>query len=195
MKNRNTRRGFTQIKRVGQALPDNAPVKGHFAAFTLIELLVVVLIIGILAAVALPKYRIAVEKSRIATMLPLLSSLKKAQETYKLVNGKYADNFNALDIELPAGGKTISTKQVDYTQYSVRLCTSPLCVPTSISAYPNIQESYYIEFYLEEPGSSLSNTKFCWADLNKNLANQVCKAVAGHDGPSISFGKNGYMLH
>ena len=61
----NTRRGFTQVKRVGQALPDNAPAKGYFAAFTLVELLVVVLIIGILAAVAVAQYQKAINKARV----------------------------------------------------------------------------------------------------------------------------------
>ena len=89
------------IKRVGQALPDNAPAKGHLAAFTLIELLVVVLIISILAAVALPQYKIAVAKSRVATILPLLKNISDAQEIYYLANGSYTNDSTELDIDIP----------------------------------------------------------------------------------------------
>ena len=55
--------------------------------FTLIELLVVVLIIGILAAVALPQYEKAVEKARIATAIPVLSSIKTEMDLFLLENG------------------------------------------------------------------------------------------------------------
>ncbi len=72
--------------------------------FTLIELLVVVLIIGILAAIALPQYQKAVWKSRNVQLKQIVSTLAKAQQSYYLANGTYAQTFDQLDVEI--GGLT-----------------------------------------------------------------------------------------
>ena len=70
-------------------------------AFTLIELLVVVLIIGILAAVALPQYQKAVVKARVAQSYTAVSSAAQAAESYKMANGNWPATFEDLDIEFP----------------------------------------------------------------------------------------------
>jgi len=67
-------------------------------AFTLIELLVVVLIIGILAAVALPQYQKAVWKSRAMQLLTLTKSIATAQEAHFLATNEYATSFGELDL-------------------------------------------------------------------------------------------------
>ena len=77
-------------------------VRGAYKGFTLIELLVVVLIIGILAAVAVPQYQKAVLKSRAATAFAMLKTLREAQDVYHLANGTYTTDLSKLDIDLPA---------------------------------------------------------------------------------------------
>ena len=103
-----TKRGFlnkgtflTTPHRPGGALP---PQVGKLTAhgFTLIELLVVVLIIGILAAVAVPQYQKAVEKARFASFIPLIKAVADAKSIYYLETGKWAETFAVLPIELPA---------------------------------------------------------------------------------------------
>ncbi|MBR4355782.1 MAG: prepilin-type N-terminal cleavage/methylation domain-containing protein [Elusimicrobiaceae bacterium] len=69
--------------------------------FTLIELLVVVLIVGILASVALPQYRRAVDKARLTQLITASKAIADAQKVYHLANGVYAISADELTVDLP----------------------------------------------------------------------------------------------
>ena len=69
-------------------------------AFTLIELLVVVLIIGIVAAVALPQYQKTTHKAKFASVFPLIREIRTAQELYALERGAYARDLSQLPIQI-----------------------------------------------------------------------------------------------
>ncbi len=70
----------------------------RLGGFTLIELLVVVLIIGILAAMAMPQYFKAVERSRMTEAVTLMDSIAKAQRRKFMQTNRYAETFEGLDV-------------------------------------------------------------------------------------------------
>ena len=86
--------------------------KEILGGFTLIELLVVVLIIGILAAVALPQYERAVNKARLTEAFILGKHLRDAQKMYFLANGSYARTYEDLGTDIPAGGQLTSPTKI-----------------------------------------------------------------------------------
>lgn len=85
--------------------------KCFLKGFTLIELLVVVLIIGILAAIALPQYQKTVERARASEALTNLRALVSAEKVYQMTNGTATTDLSLLDIqlsgEIDADGKMV----------------------------------------------------------------------------------------
>ncbi len=72
------------------------------AGFTLIELLIVIVIIGILAAIAIPKFGSTKDKSRLASVRSDVRNIMTAEEAYFFDNSAYAD-LTALQAATRAG--------------------------------------------------------------------------------------------
>ena len=75
--------------------------------FTLIELLTVTVIIGTLAAIAIPQYFRVKGKAYVTTMQSDLRNLATAQEMYFAEHGRYAANVGDLSNFRPTSGVTI----------------------------------------------------------------------------------------
>jgi len=140
--------------------------------FTLIELLVVVLIIGILSAVALPKYQQAVIKSRMAQVMPYLRAVKDAEEAYYLANGTYTEQYNDLDLG-------VSTCPKDWTCYWMDGGGIEANLKSSKGKLSLIQS---FDFRPQIP-----SVLYCWASNSTPNYIKICKSM----GPALPSGSTG----
>jgi type IV pilus assembly protein PilA len=68
--------------------------------FTLIELLVVIIIVGVLAAIALPSFLNQIGKARGSEAKSNLGTMNRSQQSYRLENNVFADNVARLDARI-----------------------------------------------------------------------------------------------
>ncbi len=137
--------------------------------FTLIELLVVVLIIGILAAVALPQYQKAVAKARAVQMLQIATDIRKAEEIYFLENGKYTTALENLSISY------VIPSQVRIT-IALQNQTNPDAVGVFDDRFPGI--FFYFGFY-HTTFRNWAGRRSCYASKTNENANLLCTQLTG----------------
>lgn len=69
--------------------------------FTLVELMIVIVIVGILAAVAIPRFVRSADKARASEFPTVLTGIYTQQEAYKAERGFYLTGFDSLSIPDP----------------------------------------------------------------------------------------------
>ena len=173
--------------------------------FTLIELLVVVLIIGILAAVAVPQYKKAILKSQLVQIQVYIDALRKGSEMYFLANGNYTTDIEKLDVDVASGAKEIKKSNIAsggikgvFFEHDIE------CVVTSYAIACLSPDFYLTRKHDYDPTQNQSVAQ--WPEgiecvgRNKErgdqLAEQICKAMS--DGIAVedynNFESKAYII-
>jgi prepilin-type N-terminal cleavage/methylation domain-containing protein len=101
--------------------------------FTLIELLICVVVIGVLAAIAIPKFQNTKGKANTAGLKSDLRNLVTAEEAYFYENQAYTTSLPALNIAL-TNGVTITWGTVNASGWAAKV-THPLAYPIECAMF------------------------------------------------------------
>ena len=120
--------------------------------FTLIELLVVVIIIGILAAIALPQYMKTIAKANASEALVVTKNIADAQRRYRILNDSYTGNFSNLDLSFinndgsRASGNTYTTRNYTYTLNVSNTANNVVAEPINSTTACTITYTFGVSF-------------------------------------------------
>ncbi len=151
--------------------------------FTLIELLVVVLIIGILAAIALPQYQMSIGKAKFSELKNTTKVFQQSAQRYYMVNATYIglngyQGRHSLDVELPNGSTCWIWSEEESDQ--IRCCRT-------------IFKKEMCFYLYRESGLPM----VCFAEgLDKtNKTNRLCQKDTGKRADEAYTGTRGYSYY
>ena len=165
--------------------------------FTLVEILVIVLIIGILAAVALPQYQLAVDKTKLTNLQSAAKNIADAYIRYHLVNNTYPTGMSFLDIDLSGDyEETNPTENVNCRVYSDFYCC--IMKPILQNSYGDIicgknDYSFIYHRRIFQDDERIALSQQCRPKVGNTRAERLCEHLSTGCGSGNALGPYGVL--
>ena len=151
--------------------------------FTLIELLVVVLIIGILAAIALPRYEVAVKRARATELIGNIKAIEQSMQSIYLETGSYPSDFTVLPISF---GGTLNSSYSKVTLKSKNVLILEPDGDWITGVMGNMGKKGYLQLNYHFKGP-WRGKMLCRITPNDSIMAQVCTSMGGVPTSSIGI--------